>query len=209
MSDGERGYTLLEMVVVVSIIGVVLAAVAPSFSQNPGVVTGSIGMVRTAIDEASSLAFANGFDTLQAGRGATLQFTTDPQTGETVGQVYWGRPYTTLANTSSGNPQLQLDENLPEIRTKTHIRVNVLGSLVDPPFAIFISPSGHASTMVGNQVLVVQGTTENPCVRNFSMEFSLGTDVRARQVTCEYTAMLPDPQPSGAITALSSTNQPP
>jgi prepilin-type N-terminal cleavage/methylation domain-containing protein len=208
MSEGERGYTLVEMVVVVSILAVILAVAAPSFSQNPGAVTASIGMVRTAIDEASSLAFANGFDT-NAGRGATLQFTTDAQTGETVGQVYLGRPYTTLANTSSGNPQLQLDENLPELRTKTHIRVEVLGALVDPPFAMFISPSGHASTIAGNHVLVVQGTTENPCVGKFSMEFSLGTDVRTRQITCEYTAMLPDPHPSGATTALSSTNQSP
>lgn len=205
MSEGERGYTLLEMIVVVSILATIAAAVAPSFSQNPALVTGSIGMVRTAIDEASSLAFSNGIDT-NVGRGATIQFTTDSQTGETVGRVYFGRPYLTVLSTS-GNSQLQVEPNLPEIRTKTHIRIEVLGYLVDPPFAMFISPSGHASTMAGNYVTLVPNISENPCVGNFSMEFSLGTDVRTRQITCEYTAMLPDPQPSGVTSAQSSTNQ--
>jgi prepilin-type N-terminal cleavage/methylation domain-containing protein len=206
LREGERGYTLLEMIVVVSILAVLLAVAAPSFSQNPGVVTGSIGMVRTAIDEASSLAFINGVDT-NVGSGATIQFTTDPQTEETVGQVYWGRPYTT-ANIA-GKVLLQQEENLPEIRTKTHIRIEVSGSLVDPPFAMFISPSGHASTMAGNRIMLEQNISENLCVGDFPIEFSLGTDVRIRQISCEYTAMLPDPQPSGAVSALSSMNQSP
>jgi prepilin-type N-terminal cleavage/methylation domain-containing protein len=208
MSEGERGYSLLEVIVVVSILSVILAVAVPSFSQNPGAVTASIGMVRTAIDEASALAFANGVDTTQAGRGATIQFTTDSQTGDTVGRVYWGRPYSAaLAN--SGNNQLQLEGNLAEIRTKTHIRIGVSGSLVDPPFAMFISPSGHASTMAGNHVTLVPNVSEIPCVGNFSIEFSSGTDIRMRQISCEYTTMLPDPKPSGATSDLSSTKQSP
>jgi prepilin-type N-terminal cleavage/methylation domain-containing protein len=207
MRESERGYTLLEMVVVVAILAVLLAAIAPSFSQNPAVITGSIGMVRTAIDEANSLAFANGIDMPEAGRGATIQFTIDPQTGDTIGKVYWGRPYTTtnLRNETF----LQAENNLPEIRTKTHIRMEVSGSLINPPFVMFISPSGHASTMSGTQIMVKQNIIENPCVGNFPIEFSLGTDVRTRQISCEYTAMLPDPQPSGAASGLSSTNQTP
>jgi prepilin-type N-terminal cleavage/methylation domain-containing protein len=206
MRKSERGYTLLEMIVVVAIITVFLAGIAPSFSQNPGVITGSIGMVQTAIDEASSLAFANGTDTPEAGRGATIQFTIDPQTGETVGQVYWGRPY----NSTNGSIPIVLkaEDNLPEIRTKTHIRIEVSGVLVDPPFAMFISPSGHASTIQG-VVTTKLVPSENSCVGSFPMEFSLGTDVRTRQISCEYTAMLPNPQPSGATSGQSSTNQSP
>ena len=206
MRESERGYTLLEMIVVVSILAMFLAAIAPSFSQNPGVVTGSIEMVRTAIDEASSLAFANGVDS-NVGSGATIQFTTDPQTGETVGQVYRGRPYTN--GSIEGVGMLRLDENLPEVRTKTHIRIAVLGSLLDPPFALFISPSGHASTMAGNQVRIETILSENPCVGSFSIEFSLGKDQRMRQISCEYAAMLSDPRPSGGASALSWMSQSP
>src|SRR5579864_998060 len=119
MRESERGDTLLVIIVVVGIMAMLVAIAVPSFSQNPGVVTGSIAMVREAINDASSLATANGDDS-NVGSGATLQFTMDAKTGETVARVYWGRPYNLT------NPfallTLQPDKNLPEIRTKAHIR---------------------------------------------------------------------------------------
>jgi prepilin-type N-terminal cleavage/methylation domain-containing protein len=183
----ERGYTLVEMVVVVAIAAMLLAGVVPLFSSHPAEIATSIGMVQTMIDEASVLAFANGADAA-VGRGSTIQFTTDQQTGETLGRVYWGRPYSVSNN---ADITLQPEENISVVRTMVRLRVQVLGNLVDPPFAIFMSPTGHASTAQGDYVMTTHSLSENPCVGNFSIEFSLGTDLRRRNVGCDYAKMLP------------------
>jgi hypothetical protein len=79
---------------------------------------------------------------------------------------------------------------MPEMRTRVHIRVEVMGSLADPPFAIFISPSGHASAMQGYSIIGRQIFSENSCNEKFSIEFSLGNNVLQKNISCNYVKML-------------------
>lgn len=198
--EGEAGFSLIELLVVTAIVAMLACAVTFSLNRAPGEMQASITEVTTAVSEARSLAEANADPDLSGpADGATIQFSWDDATKETVVQVYWGRPYSATGAYFALLP----DQNLPEIRMKSRIRIQVLGTLVNPPLAVFISPSGHTSSATGYYGGLLQlGTPENPCTGNITVELQVGGNIQHRGISCEYAQITA--QTMGLINGLSS-----
>jgi prepilin-type N-terminal cleavage/methylation domain-containing protein len=131
----EAGFTLIEIIVVVSIIAMIIVFLIPQgLSTSPGLLRAAEAHTQAMISATRALAESNAG---QGNTGATLQFSYDTATGETVERVYYNRPI------SSSGQTLTLDSMAPAYRFKG--KVSMPGVTSSAPFAIFMGSAGHAS----------------------------------------------------------------
>ncbi|HTV74728.1 MAG TPA: prepilin-type N-terminal cleavage/methylation domain-containing protein [Candidatus Acidoferrales bacterium] len=137
--DDEAGFTLIEIIVVVSIVAIIIVLlIPPSLGTSPGLLRSVEAHTQAMLSATRALAESNAGS---GNTGATLQFSYDTATGETVERVYYNRP---IHLTFGNSPViLNLDLAIPAYRFKGKASMANVASA--PPFAIFIGSADHVS----------------------------------------------------------------
>jgi len=192
----EAGWTLIELVIVIAIIAMIAVFAIPfALSSQPGALASAEASTQVLVNETRALAASNS----GAGNtGATLQFTFDATTGDTIEQTYLNRP---MANEPIG---LTPAPNVPEVSFHGTVLLTLPGGNSPPPFAIFIGSAGHASAAVGDFTVnrskypVREPTNCDTNGASMTITFTIAGKTKTDAITCFDPVMSPvSPLPSG------------
>lgn len=141
-AHSEAGFTLIELIVVMSIVALFLLSLGLLASNSHG------ELYAARLKLQSTFVLAGSYARLYSGpdnTGLTMAFTTDPQTKETVVQLYRNRP---ILNAIVRD--LVPIHDQPPMRTRVKILLqDIDGAYKEPPFAIFIGSSWHTVAEMG------------------------------------------------------------
>jgi prepilin-type N-terminal cleavage/methylation domain-containing protein len=195
---GERGFTLIETIVVAAILAMLATVAVISLGQRPGALSSAL----TGFD--ASLAAARAI-AASSGNGATLVFAARTNGSTTLPgfalTVYRGRP--TAANAVTVTTVMAVTSDVS-------VREGTLGS---PTFAIFLSSAGHASGQAGYPAFTNGVATFAPIATQpacppggFVLSFSDAHATQTRTLSCRVSvASTPLPFASMAPSAILLT----
>jgi prepilin-type N-terminal cleavage/methylation domain-containing protein len=143
---GQRGFTLVEMVVAVGIVAVLTVAATLSLALRPGALRATIASFDASFATARAIAATSG-------NGATMVVLprTDGHGNHLPGftlRIYRGRPTAANAVTLADAPALVADADVRE------------ATLGTPPFAIFLSSAGNASGLAAYPTTAPDGSPQ-------------------------------------------------
>lgn len=138
-ATAERGFTLLEVMLTVAILVALTAGAFETLAARPAQTRSTAVAFAGLIAQARSLASIDAGDVAD-GTGASIGVVRDGDAY--VATVYRFRPV-------AGGPPPELAANVAPFRTRTPVLLAAGNGVVEPPFAIFIAPSGHASALAG------------------------------------------------------------
>jgi len=143
--DGQRGFTLVEMVVAVGIVALLAVVVTLSLALRPGALRATVASFDASFAAARAIAATSG-------NGATIVVAPRADAhGRLPGftlRIYRGRPTAANAVTLADAPAIVADAD---------VREATLGS---PPFAIFLSSAGNASGLAAYPAFASDGTPQ-------------------------------------------------
>jgi len=175
--DGQRGFTLVEMVVAVGIVALLAVVVTLSLALRPGALRATVASFDASFATARAIAATSG-------NGATIVVTPrNDAHGRLPGftlRIYRGRPTVANAVTLADAPALIADAD---------VREATLGA---PPFAIFLSSAGNASGLAAYPTFAQDGApqfaplaSQPPCPSGgLSLTFSSAHASQTRVLPC-------------------------
>jgi len=175
--DGQRGFTLVEMVVAVGIVALLAVVVSLSLALRPGALRATVASFDASFAAARAIAATSG-------NGATIVVAPRADArGRLPGftlRIYRGRPTAANAVTLADAPALVSDAD---------VREATLGS---PPFAIFLSSAGNASGLAAYPTFASDGTprfapiaSQPPCPSGgLSLTFTSAHASQTRALPC-------------------------
>jgi prepilin-type N-terminal cleavage/methylation domain-containing protein len=143
LTDREQGFTLLELIFAVAAAGLLaLVFAVPLLDPDPQRAASAAAQVNAQLTLAQELASDNAVPS----GGATVQF--EPAARGTAAYVLLNRPIRPVRG-AVGAPAAA--DRLPALVVPAVVTLKVAGgSVAGPPFAVFISPSGHRSGAAGD-----------------------------------------------------------
>jgi prepilin-type N-terminal cleavage/methylation domain-containing protein len=192
----ERGFTLIEMVVLVAIVSLVAGFGYAALAQRPAQARTSATAFAGLVSEANALAAITDDAGAGAGSGATIGVVRDGD--QYVATLYMYRPILGAKHLPSASP------HAPPLRTTTDIAITQGGRSLEPPFALFISPAGHASVQVPFTVGIDASLAAEPACplpTGILIAFIDGVHNQAHALSCELAQLDLDtayPVPPGA-----------
>jgi general secretion pathway protein G len=138
MSERNQGYTLIELVVVMTIIGVLASIVVPTFQEvrvraQVANAIGEIGALQQEITEFRIINNRLPMDLAEIGRDAEL----DP----------WGQPYTYLDHAVAAEADKRKDQFLVNVNTDFDLYSVGLDAATAPAFSV---PAAHDDVVRAN-----------------------------------------------------------
>ena len=187
---------LTELVFTAAILLVLAGSAFESLAQRPAQLHSTVVRFAALVAEARALAAVSGTET---GGGASIGV-------ERVGDVYVATLFT--YRPALGAAAVPVREAAEPLSSATAIALGAGGAARQTPFALFFSPSGHASARAGYRI----GTTAPlaaepvcPLDTGIVIEFSDATQSQARAISCEMAQLDPNDEPP----AMQATAAPP
>lgn len=177
---GESGTSLIELIVVVAIVTLAAGFGFEALAQRPAQARAGAVAFAGLVSEARALAAITGDEGVTGGSGATIGVV---RTGdEYVATLYAYRP---IAGALRAPIAVT---NAAPFRTPTAIAIVQANRLIEPPFALFFSTSGHASAQAAFQVGVDAPLAAEPACplqTGILIAFIDGVHNQAHALSCE------------------------
>ncbi len=140
LGRGECGMTLIELVVAVAIVAIAAGSCYEGLAQRPAQARTTAEAFGGLVREARTLAAVTG-DPLSGGTGASISVVRNGD--KYIATLYAYRP---IAGAATAPVRAV---NTPPLQTPTELAIADAGELIEAPFALFFSASGHVSAAGG------------------------------------------------------------